>query len=296
MEADLEHMRGQKEQECTVQREVELRPWRQDTWEIEHRPQRPNAAESRSTTPTVHGDVPQDPSLERAKAISGVFCAIGVAEQQDTVSDESCDKVPRNPRLGNSENGPSPGDVVGTGNAFSPEQYQSGEASEPSIGWAQVTVVTDSSAEGDSDPYPSLEVAVHFDSETRVGFPCKPDTGADLNVITDEILVDHLGFSTKALAPSDLEDELRGASDKPIKVLGWVKITFFVNGKQDPIRAKFYVIPSSYLPCGDGLLSGALVKKHHLLELSKTVGKRPRAASCASTGQLTETALRQLRV
>ena len=296
MASDLENLRGQKEQEHVVQQEGELWPWLQDTWKTGDLSRARELPESRSTIPIVHGEVLQNEFSHSPKRISSVFRAIGAAEQQDNVADESWEKIPENPCLRVPKN--SPTDVVGTGAAFASEQHQSSEGTAPSIGWGHMSVVTDSQGDGDSDPGPVLSVCVRLDEETPIGFAFVPDTGAQLNVLAERILVEHLGFSIKDLAPNDLKGKLKGVSkDKePIEVLGRAKMTFYVEGRQDPIKAMFYVIPSNYLTFCDGLLSARLVEKHHLLELSRVEWESPQAASCASTGELTEMALQQIRV
>ena len=294
MEADLECIDDAKERYITVQNEIEVRPWLDTISGIEYLPASEVVLGSSSTASTVHGEVLQYATPARPRDIVLASHAIGLAEPQDAVSDEDLDEVPENPRLKGRERTLSTSDVAGVGGAFLVEQDLSLETGEASVGLAHVSVVTESHSDELSDVYPPISVSVHLDEERCEGFAGRPDTQADLNVITEETL-GILGLSAPNLEPSDIRGRLVGVSEEAVPVLGWLKITFYLEKRHLPLRDRFYVIPTHYLPHDDAILSARLVKKYNLLEERTLAESGPVTAMREPSSQPTQLPLRQIQ-
>ena len=285
MEADLEQLARAGEQEMEISGATPALSWSTKLPDIQY--QEHAIPESRSTTPTVQRDESKRVPNGRPD-LKVIVHSVGHADPQEEVLSIDLDDVPRHTSFGSTDRSAPARGLAGAGTGFAADPGTV-EANEPSVGLAHMSVITVSSGSDDAaDVFPLLDVVVRIDEETRVGIPMKRDSAAGPNIITDHILK-RLGQRVSNLAPNDLRTPLKGAGLGAIPVLGWLWITFYINGVVTPFRTKFYVIPADYLPEFDALLSEKFVKKTELFSDGLRDAQRTEQGSALPFSQPAET-------
>jgi hypothetical protein len=222
------------------------------TWKIDHGDIAKASSSSPSTTPTITRRSDSEISHDEIAEVYMVR-AVGMLDpSQKEVIDMSCEgyQRPDNPCFGTQQV------------ALESPKAEAKEQKIYEIGSSVASIKTDHEPEKFAT-YPPKVAVVKLHGRLEI-FPCKLDTGANINVITDAVL-DRLGRNKKDLRPLETQQKVRGFGGEEFEPLGSIKIIFHFKGEKTTYKLWFDVVPESYLPDYDALLAEWFIKKHGLI-------------------------------